>query len=188
MRSLTLTAGAVWLFVLIYGAGALWAVPNGSFTATWDPPTDPRAVYEFRWRHFAQSAWQDLPEQDARALSFLYAYPALPTEPITDRWMCLDARSRLGDRVSAWLSDTADGAACNTVEATVIPVPTPPPPVVVPPPPAPLPPQPDIFTNLQQRDGRISIDYQIGACPRGVQQTTSAVKDGRKTITLTCRQ
>lgn len=155
------------------------AVPNGSFTATWDPPTDPRAVYEFRWRHFAQPAWQQLPEQAASALAFTYVYPALPSTPSTDRWMCLDARSRVGDLVSPWLSETDSGAACAAVEVGTITLPTPPPP---------LPPQPEIFTNVQQANGQISVEYQISACPRGVQQTTSAVIEGRKTITLKCRR
>lgn len=185
MRSMQVATGAAWLFVLGYVAVSVGTVPNGAFIATWDPPTDPRAVYEFRWRHFAQSAWQDLPEQDARALAFTYSYPALPNEPATDRWMCLDARSRVGDLVSPWLSDTDSGAACAAVEVGTIPLPTPPPPVVVPPP---MPPQPDIFTNVQQVDGRLSIEYQIGACPRGVQQTTSAIRNGSRTITLSCRR
>jgi hypothetical protein len=179
MRSTRLAAGAAWLCVLGSVALSVGAVPNGTFTATWDPPTDPRAGYEFRWHHFADPAWQDLPEQDARALTFTYSYPALPTEPTTDRWMCLDARSRVGDLVSAWLSETADGAACAAVEVGTIQLPTLPPP---------LPPQPDIFTDIQQSDGRLSLDYQIGACPRGVQQTTSAAVNGRKTITLKCRR
>lgn len=174
------------LVVLVLSSVA--AIRSDRFTATWDPPTEPRAVYEFRWKHFAQSVWQDLPEQDARALTFTYSYPALPTEPPTDRWMCLDARSRVGDLVSPWLSATDSGAACAAVEVGTIPLPTPPPPVVMPPPMPPLPPQSDIFTNVQQRDGRLSVEYQIAACPRGVQQTTSAVKDGVKTITLTCRR
>lgn len=184
MRPLALAAGAAWLCVLGYGVAALSTVPNGSFIATWDPPTEPRAVYEFRWRHFAAPAWQALPDQEARSRTFTYSYPALPTEPSTDRWMCLDARSRVGDLVSVWLSETTDGAACNTVEVGVIPVPTPPAPT----PPAPPQPQPDIFSNIQQSEGRLSLDYQIGACPRGVQQTTSASKNGMRTITLTCRR
>lgn len=173
------TLAALSMAVLLTSVSGMAAIQNDRFTATWDPPTDPRAVYEFRWRHFAQSAWQDLPEQDARALSFLYAYPALPTEPITDRWMCLDARSRVGDLVSPWLSETDSGAACAAVEVGTISLPIPPPPT---------PPQPEIFTNVRQANGQLSVEYQIGACPRGVQQTTSAVIDGSKTITLKCRR
>lgn len=176
MRRRLLVAIAFSLPAIAWGA-----VQNGQFTATWDPPTDPRAVYEFRWRHFAQPTWQDLPEQDARALTFTYAYPALPADPSTDRWMCLDARSRVGDLVSPWLSESPSGAACNSVEVGILPPPTPPAP-------PPIPPQPDIFTNIKQTDGRLSIDYQLGACPRGVQQTTSAIRNGSRTITLTCRR
>lgn len=179
MRRPLLVAIAVSLSATAWGA-----VQNGQFTATWNAPTDPRAVYEFRWRHFSQPTWQDLPAQDARALTFTHTYPALPAEPSTDRWMCLDARSRVGDLVSPWLSESPGGAACNSVEVGTIPLPPPP----APPTPAPIPPQPDIFTNLRQSDGRLSIDYQVGACPRGVQQTTSAAKAGIKTITLTCRR
>ena len=184
MRPLPLSAGAAWLFALGYGVTTLYAVANDAFTATWNPPTDPRAVYEFRWRHFANGNWQALPEQEGRALSFVHRYPALPNEPTTDRWLCLDARSRVGDLVSQWLSETSDGAACSTEELGAIAVPAPPP-VELPPPPMP---PPDVFTDIEQADGRLSFSYQIAACPRGVQQTTSAAVNGRKTITLRCRR
>lgn len=168
---------------LIVVFAALWisslaAIKPDRFTATWDVP-EQSAVYEFRWRHFAAPDWITLPAQPAITGTFTAAFQPLPTEPITDRWMCLDARSRVGDLVSPWLSETADGPACAGVEVGVIPVP---------PPPVPAEPQLEVFTNLTQADGRLSIEYQISACPRGVQQTTSAAVNGRKTITLKCRR
>lgn len=171
-----------WLFVL----SAQAAVQNGSFTVTWAPPTetDPRLVYEFRWRSFANGTWQPLPDQDSRAMRFAHTFPPLPATPATDRWLCVDARGKLGDQLGPWLSETAIGAACNTVAVGTVVLPPPPPPVV----PPPIPPQRDVFSNLRQSDGRLSLDYQLSACPRGVQQTTSAVKDGVRTITLTCRR
>ncbi len=156
------------------------AIRNSQFTATWDL-VEPSAVYEFRWRHFASPEWMPLPAQPSNAGTFTSSFAPLPNTPETDRWMCLDARSVREGVSGPWLSATSEGASCADVEVGVIPVPPPPVPVV-------LPPQPDIFTALTQADGRLSIEYQIGACPRGVQQTTSAVKDGRKTITLTCRR
>jgi hypothetical protein len=153
-------------------------VQNGHFTATWDVPEMP-AVYEFRWKHFAHPDWITLPAQPAITGTFTAAFHPLPSEPTTDRWMCLDARSVLDGQAGPWLSETSEGAACAGVEVGVIPVP-PPVPVEIP--------TPEIFTNVTQADGRISIEYQLTDCPRGVQQRTSVVRDGRKTITLTCRR
>ena len=178
MRTLTLSYWALTACLVTVGVYLAHALPNGVFTATWDPPDDPRAVYEFRWRHFAAPAWEALPAQEARARTFTHACSALPVEPATDRWMCLDARSRIGDLVSPWLSETASGPACAAVEVGIVAIPAPPA----------LPPTPDVFTGLTQLDGRLSVDYQIAACPRGVQQTTSAVVNGRRTITLRCRR
>lgn len=167
-----------------YGvAVSLSAVTNGAFVVNWTPATDPVEQYEFRWRHFASPQWISLPTVAGSAGSMRGTFPALPNTPTTDRWMCVDARM-VTPTVGPWLSETTDRAACATVEVSA---------VVVSPPPAPLPPpitpQPDIFTNVQQRDGRLSIDYQVGACPRGVQQTSSATnKNGFRTITLTCRR
>lgn len=180
MRALQLAALIAWCGVLGSVVAALSAVSNGSFTATWTPATDPVERYEFRWRHFASPDWIALPPAPGASGSMHVTFPALPNTPTTDRWMCVDARM-LQPTVGPWLSDTPSGPACNAVDVGVIPLPTPPPA-------PPLPPQPDIFTNVQQADGRLSLDYQLGACPRGVQQTTSAVKDGARTITLTCRR
>lgn len=180
--------------VLIGSFALVWltslaAIKSDRFTATWDLPATPVDRYEFRWKHFAAQAWMPLPDQQGTATTFTSTFKPLPTEPATDRWMCLDARAVQGDRVGLWLSETPAGPACTAVEVGTIPVPTPPPPAPVPDPtPPPMPPPPDIFTNLQQADGRLSLDYQIGACPRGVQQTTSAAKNGSRTITLTCRR
>lgn len=173
---------------LLVASWSAWAVSNGSFTATWTPATDQAEQYEFRWKHFASPGWIPLPTVPGSAGSLTVTFPALPNQPTTDRWMCLDAR-QVKPTVGPWLSETTDGPACDAVGVSVIPVPTPPAPVPPPVPPAPVPPQPDIFTNLKQSDGRLSIDYQVGACPRGVQQTSSAVnKNGFRTITLTCRR
>lgn len=167
---------------------SLAAIKSDRFTATWDLPNMPVDRYEFRWKHFAAPQWMPLPDQPGTAHTFTSTFKPLPTEPPTDRWMCLDARVITGDRAGQWLSETPAGPACNAVEVGTIPVPTPPPPAPQPIPPSPIPPQPDIFTNVQQADGRLSLEYQVGACPRGVQQTTGALKNGRRTITLTCRR
>lgn len=192
MRPLKAAAVMSCGLVLGYAAVARSVLSNGSFTATWTPATDQSEQYEFRWRHFATSAWIPLATVPGSTGSLAVTFPALPATPTTDRWACVDARM-VKPTVGPWLSETADGPACNAVEVGAIVVPTPPAPVPPPVPPAPVPPpvppQPDIFTNVQQRDGRLSIDYQVGACPRGVQQTSSAVnKNGLRTITLTCRR
>lgn len=177
----------VWYFVLGYAVMA--AISNGSFTATWTPAADPAEQYEFRWRHFASADWIALPTMPGVSGSMRVTFTALPNVPTTDRWMCVDARM-VRPTVGPWLSETPDGPACTTVDVTVIPVPTPPPPIPTPPAPVPLPlpSPPNLFTNLRQADGRLSVDYQVGACPRGVQQTTGALKNGSRTITLTCRR
>lgn len=175
---------AWWLGIIAAGFSA---VHNGSFTATWTPATDPAEQYEFRWKHFASDDWLALPTMPGASGFMQVTFPALPATPTTDRWVCVDART-VKPTIGAWLSETPDGPACDAVEVTVLPIPTPPAPVPPAPVPPPVPPQPDIFTNVQQREARLSIDYQVGACPRGVQQTTSAVKNGSRTITLTCRR
>lgn len=199
MRALNLGVSAVWFFVLVYVGASLSAVVNGSFTVTWTPATDPAEQYEFRWRHFASSDWIALPTVPASNWSLQVTFPALPATPTTDRWMCVDARM-VKPTVGPWLSETTEGAACNTVEVPVLPVPTPPPPVVVPPPPAPVPPvpvppspapvppAPEIFADLTNRDGLLSFSYRAADCPRGVQQSTSSLINGRRTITLRCRK
>ncbi|MCS6297175.1 MAG: hypothetical protein H8K09_13145 [Nitrospira sp.] len=189
MRPLRQTVVLAWVILLGLAGVSISAVTNGTFTATWTPATDAAEQYEFRWRHFASDDWLALPTMPGPAGSMRVTFTALPTVPTTDRWMCVDARM-VTPTVGAWLSETSDGPSCNTVDVAVIPVPTPPPPIPTPPAPAPspIPPQPNIFTNLQQADGRLSLEYQVGACPRGVQQTTGALKNGRRTITLTCRR
>lgn len=182
MRAVTLAAVLAWWLVAGYGIASFAAIRNDRFVATWDVPAQ-SAVYEFRWRHFAAADWIALPAQPSSAGTFRATFQPLPAIPTTDRWMCLDARSVRNGQAGTWISETTDGAACNTVEVGVIPVPTPPPPT----PPAPPEPQPDIFTNIQQSAGRLSLDYQLADCPRGVQQATSAAVNGRKTITLRCR-
>lgn len=189
MRPLRQTVVLAWVILLGLAGVSISAVTNGTFTATWTPATDPAEQYEFRWRHFAAPDWIVLPTVPGTTGSLLVAFTALPNTPATDRWMCVDARM-VQPQVGAWLSETSAGAACNTVDVSIIPVPTPPPapPAPITTPPSPIPPQPNIFTNLQQADGRLSLEYQVGACPRGVQQTTGALKNGRRTITLTCRR
>lgn len=174
MRAITLSLSCVAL-----GLSSLAAIKPDRFTATWDVPAAP-AVYEFRWQHFAHPDWITLPAQPAVTGTFTAAFHPLPPEPTTDRWMCLDARSLANDQVGPWLSETPDGPACEGVEVGVIPV--------QPPPVPPDPPALDVFTNIRQTDGRIAIDYHVAECPRGVQQTTRPAKDGRKTITLSCRR
>lgn len=178
-----------WILI-ISSFALLWmtclaAIKSDRFTATWDLAKTPVDRYEFRWKHFATPGWISLPDQPGTATAFSATFSPLPAEPATDRWMCLDARIIQGGRAGQWLSETSAGPACNAVEVGTIPVPMPPAP---PPPIPPRPPQPDIFTNLQQADGRLSLEYQVGACPRGVQQSTSAIKNGSRTITLTCRR
>jgi len=179
------------LLIALLGLSALAAIKTDRFTATWDLPTTPVDRYEFRWKHFASNGWLTLPDQLGTATTFTVTFPAVPSEPPTDRWMCVDARAIVAGVPGAWLSETATGPSCNVFEAGLVVVPTPPAPLPPPtPPPSPVPPlpPPDIFTNLQQADGRLSLDYQVGACPRGVQQTTGALKNGARTITLICRR
>lgn len=178
MRGLQLAAVAVWSLAVGYGVVALSAVPNGSFTATWQPATDPAEQYEFRWRHFAAADWLSLPTVAGAAGSMRATFAPLPTTPATDRWMCVDARM-VKPTVGHWLSETKDGPACNTVEVGEIPVPTPP---------APVPPPPEIFTGLTNSNGLLSFTYKQADCPRGVQQSTGALINGARTITLKCRR
>lgn len=175
-------------FALLW-LSALAAIKTDRFTATWDLPTTPVDRYEFRWKHFASNGWLPLPDQPGTATTFTATFRAVPNDPATDRWMCVDARAIVAGVPGPWLSETATGPSCNVFEAGLVVVPTPPAPLP-PPPPAPVPPipPPDIFTNLQQADGRLSLDYQVGACPRGVQKITGSVKNGSRTITLICRR
>lgn len=168
------------------------AVQNGQLIVLWDVPADTTSVYELRWQHFAQPEWQPLPSVPSGAGSLTVTFSPLPATPATDRWVCVDARSVHGGSVGPWLSTLPHGAACNVVEvgSIVLPPPPPivPPPVVPPPTPPSEPPPAELFGNLHNSKGVLSFDYAIRDCPRGVQQTTSAVRNGFKTITLTCRR
>ncbi len=179
------------VLIALLGLSALAAIKTDRFTATWDLPTTPVDRYEFRWKHFASSGWLTLPDQLGTATTFTVTFPAVPSEPPTDRWMCVDARAIVAGMPGPWLSETATGPSCNAFEAGLVVVPTPPAPLPPPtPPPAPVPPQPppDTFSNLANSKGVLSFDYPVAACTRGVQQTISALKDGRRTITLMCRK
>lgn len=190
MRLFKVAAGVASCFILGSVAAALSAVSNGSFTATWTPAVDPAEQYEFRWRHFASPDWIALPTMPGAAGSMLVAFKALPNTPATDRWMCVDARM-VKPTVGVWLSETPDGPACDTVNVSVIPVPTPPPapaPIPVPPAPVPVPPAPEIFGDLTNSNGLLSFSYKAVDCPRGVQQSTGALMNGLRTITLRCRK
>lgn len=182
MRVRTISGVLAWCGLLGLVAVALGAVSNGSFTATWTAATDPAEQYEFRWRHFAAPEWVALPSMAGAAGSMRIEFETLPNTPTTDRWMCVDARM-VRPKVGAWLSETSTGAACNTVDVAVLPVPTPPAPV----PPPPSPPT-ETFSNLTNRKGVLSFDYQLADCKRGVQQTVGQIKNGTRTITLTCRR
>lgn len=177
-----------WLFVL----SAQAAVQNGSFTVTWAPPTetDPRLVYEFRWRSFANGTWQPLPDQDSRAMRFAHTFPPLPATPATDRWLCVDARSKLGDQIGPWLSETATGAACNTVEVGTVILPPPPPPIVPPPvvPPPVQPPPASPLTAVTVKGNDLTFDYKLAACPKGIQMKSGKIINGSRTVTMTCRK
>lgn len=180
---------AVWTLAVLcslLSAPAQAAVQNGSFTVSWNPPTDPRLVYEFKWRSFADGNWQLLPDQDPRALSFIHTFSPLPAIPATDRWLCVDARSKLGDQLGTWLSETATGAACNTVEVGTVVLPPPPPPIVPPPTPPQPPPPTELFSNLKNSAGVLSFDYRTADCPRGVSKITGPAKNGIRIVTLTC--
>lgn len=179
--------------LLMLSAALLWltslaAVKPDQFTATWDPTSVPVDRYELRWKHFASNGWLALPDQPGTVTTFTATFSPVPNEPATDRWMCVDARAVVSGVPGAWLSDTTAGPACDVFGVAVVIVPPPPAPIPVPTPPPvpPLPPQ--IFTNVQQADGRLSMDYQVGACPRGVQQAIGALKNGSRTITLICRR
>jgi len=186
MRGLRVAAVIAWCVVLGDVAAAFSAVSNGVFTATWTPATDPSEQYEFRWRHFASPEWIALPTMPGTAGSMLVAFKSLPDSPLTDRWMCVDTRM-VQPTVGPWLSETTDGPACNTVDVSIIPVPTPPAPV--PPAPAPLPPSPppaEIFSSLTNKDGVLTFSVKKIDCPNGVSKTTSALKNGSQTVTLKC--
>lgn len=177
MRKFMISINCLLLFGTAYAA-----VKNGSFTAMWAPPTDPRAIYEFRWRNFAQSEWQALPDQPSSALSFRYEFSPLPSTPITDRWFCIDARVKLGDQVGPWLSNTPDGATCNTIEVGSIVVPPPPdPPPVTPPPVPPL----RGLTVTSSTPEQVIVEWSSDDCRDGVTNRRSGSND-KKRITITC--
>ncbi len=177
------------MLVLLAIAGLSWAaVQNGQLTVLWDvPPVDVDAVYELRWSHFAQPSWAPLPSVPASAGNILVTFAALPATPTTDRWLCVDAR-QVSPTTGPWLSETKEGPACNVVEVGTIVLPPPPPPARPPPTPPSEPPPSEIFSNVRTSKGQLAVDYLVADCPRGVQQTTSAVKHGIRTITLTCRR
>ena len=179
-RAHLIASGLLSLLVMgAYGvAVSLSAVTNGSFTVTWTAPTDQVEEYDFRWKHFAAPGWIQLWTAPGAIGSLQVNFPALPNTPTTDRWMCVDARM-VKPTVGHWLSETKDGPACNTVEVGEIPVPTPP---------APVPPPPEIFTGLTNSNGLLSFTYKQADCPRGVQQSTGALINGARTITLKCRR
>lgn len=187
----------IWRVVLLGWIGlaglAHAALQNGHLTVLWDVPADTAPVYEFRWAQFAQPDWQSWPSVPSAAGRVGVQFDPLPAVPTTDRWLCVDARSVQGPLAGPWLSETTEGAACNTVEVETIVLPppppiVPPPPVVPPPTPPSEPPPAELFGNLHNSKGVLSFDYFTRDCPRGVQQTTSAARNGFKTITLTCRR
>lgn len=173
MRPLALLVSFVVLWL-----SSLAAIKNDRFTATWDAPATPVDRYEFRWRHFASPDWIPLPDQPGTAATFTVTFPALPNTPTFDRWMCLDARSIKANVAWPWLSDTAAGPACALVDAGTI---------VITPPPV-IPPPVELFSNVTNASGVLSFDYRPADCKRGVQQGTGPLKNGSRTITLTCRK
>lgn len=177
--------------IMAYGVTvSISAVTNGSFVATWSPSTDSSEEYEFRWRHFASAQWIALPIVPGTLGVLEVKFPALPSTPTTDRWLCLDARM-VKPAVGPWLSDAKEGPACNVVEVGVIPLPTPPapvPPAPLPTPPAPVPPAPELFMGLTNSNGLLTFTYRPADCPRGVQQSTGALINGARTLTLRCRR
>ena len=190
MRRLAIGYWLINAIIVICGGMAVYAVSNDHFVTTWTPATDQDEQYEFRWRHFASPEWIALPTMPGRTGSMLVTFKSLPDSPLTDRWMCVDARM-VQPTVGPWLSETTAGPACNTVDVSIIPVPTPPAPLPPPiPPPAPVPPlpPPDTFSNLANSKGVLSFDYPVAECKRGVQQMIGALKNGARTITLICRR
>lgn len=118
-----------------------------------------------------------------RFVEMLRDSPLLPSD-----WLCVQGRQRnVAGVYSDWYLSDKEGV-CNQTAAVLpasAPDPVPPP---IEPPPVVTPPAVDIFTGLTNRDGLLSFAYKLTECPRGVQQTTSAAKDGQKTITLRCRK
>jgi hypothetical protein len=122
---------SILLLALLLPALAYSQVENGSFTATWTPDVDRTVLYEFRWKHFAAPDWMPLPDVPGFAGLFALTFEPLPKVPKTDRWFCLDGRVK--EAGAKWLSETAGGPACNTVDVGEIPLPPPPPPPEPPP-------------------------------------------------------
>lgn len=95
---------------------------------------------------------------------------------VSSDWLCVQGRQRAADGTrSAWYLSETEGI-CKPMA------------VVLPPDPDPQTPPSDSFGIVSQSGTRLSIEYPVVECPRGVQQTTSAIQNGRRTITLTCRK
>lgn len=136
---------------------------------------------------------------DPGVTTFAFAEIVRASGILPSDWLCVQARQRAADgTLSPWYISDKEGV-CNLTAKVLPPEPVTPPPPVVPPPPAPVPPPivppplpppapVELFGNVRNSDGVLSFDFAPADCKRGVQQTTSALKDGRRTITLTCRK
>lgn len=116
--------------------------------------------------------------------SFDFAEAVRASGLVPSEWLCVQGRQRATDgTLSLWFISDKEGV-CNQTAAVLPPVDPAPP---VPPSPQPVP-VPEIFSAVTNRNGVLSFEYAVAECKRGVQQGTSALKDGRRTITLTCRK
>lgn len=129
--------------------------------------------------------------------SFRFVDAVRGSNVLPSDWLCVQARQRTADgTLSPWYLSDKEGV-CNLTAKVLPPAPVPPPPPApVDPPPAPVPPPvppapvpvPEIFSGVTNSKGVLSFDYAVTDCKRGVQQAISALKDGRRTITLMCRK
>lgn len=155
------------------------AVANDTLTLSWQN-AQAGVDYELRWQSFAHPEWMNLGLIPSNKLSLIVPLsPPVTCVAGTDCYVCADARAkRLSDGVyGPWLSATT-GMACNQFAVGPI--------VIPPPPPTPAPVLAETFKNVLKTDLKLTFQYAPTICPRGIGKTTGAIKDGVRTVTLTC--
>lgn len=159
------------LAILCLWAGPSWACERGS--VCWTDLSGGQAETDLRFR---ADGWERTVTVGKGRTAFAFG-DLLRANRVASDWLCVQGRQRAADGTrSAWYLSEHEGV-CKPMAAVLPPEPEPD-----------TPPPADSFGIVSQSGTRLSIEYPVADCPRGVQQTTSAIKDGRRTITLTCRQ